>query len=67
MVVEDGARHRVERRQVEVVHAAADRAFVRGALRTGERVVTTGIHRLVPGQRVRVTGSGVAAAPPPPR
>ena len=32
----------------------SERAFVRGTLRDGDRVVTTGLHRLVPGQRVRV-------------
>jgi RND family efflux transporter MFP subunit len=51
----------VDRRQVEVIHAGADRVFVRGALRSGERVVTTGIHRLVPGQRVKVDASNLAA------
>lgn len=45
--------HRVERRELQLVHAEADRAFVRGTLRDGERVVATGLHRLVPGQRVR--------------
>ena len=44
----------LDRRQLEVLHAEADRAFVRGTLREGERVVASGVHRLVPGQRVRV-------------
>jgi multidrug efflux pump subunit AcrA (membrane-fusion protein) len=44
----------VERREVEVLHAESDRAFVRGTLRDGETVVATGLHRLVPGQRVSV-------------
>jgi len=44
---------RVERRELQLVHAEADRAFVRGTLRDGERIVSTGLHRIVPGQRVR--------------
>lgn len=62
VVLDDESGSRVDRRQVEVIHAASDRVFVRGALRTGERVVVTGIHRLVPGQRVRVSAADVAAA-----
>ncbi len=49
-VVNDGAR--VERRLVEVVHTESDRAFVRGTLANAERVVSTGVHRIVPGQQV---------------
>jgi len=44
---------RVERRELEVLHAESDRVFVRGTLRDGEEVVAAGLHRLVPGQRVR--------------
>jgi len=52
---------RVERRQVDLLHAEAERVFVRGTLRDGDRVVATGIHRLVPGQRVRPLAPGAAA------
>jgi multidrug efflux pump subunit AcrA (membrane-fusion protein) len=45
---------RVERRELQLLHVESDRAFVRGTLEDGERVVATGLHRLVPGQRVRV-------------
>jgi len=62
VVVDGEGAPSVERRQVEVVHAAADRVFVRGALRSGERVVTTGMHRLVPGQNVRVADFDQTAA-----
>ncbi len=44
---------RVSRRTLEVIHAEADRVFVRGTLTDGEWVVASGLHRLVPGQRVR--------------
>ncbi|MEM9744508.1 MAG: efflux RND transporter periplasmic adaptor subunit [Pseudomonadota bacterium] len=58
----------VERRLVEVLHTTAagrdQRVFVRGTLNDGDRVVAGGVHRLVPGQRVRVSspspGSGIA-------
>lgn len=56
---------RADRRQLEVIHTEADRAFVRGTLRDGEIVVWSGAHRLVPGQRVRrldAAGGGEPAA-----
>lgn len=43
---------RIERRQLMVLHTEADRVFVRGVLKDGDRVVSTGLHRLVPGQLV---------------
>lgn len=42
----------VERRLIEIVHSEADRVFVRGTLRTDDRVVATGVQRIVPGQVV---------------
>lgn len=39
-------------RLVEVVHSDGDRVFVRGTVDNGERYITGGISRLVPGQRV---------------
>lgn len=44
----------VERRTVEVVHTEEDRALVRGTVYPGDRIVVDGLHRVVPGQRVRV-------------
>lgn len=48
----------VERRLVEIIHAEANQAFVRGTLNPGERVVRTGVQRIVPGQRVDVMQAG---------
>lgn len=48
----------LERRIVEVLHTESDRVFVRGTLSEGERVVRTGVQRLVPGQRVEPVVSG---------
>ncbi len=42
----------LERRPVEVVHTEARRAFVQGLVNEGETIVTAGVHRLSPGQRV---------------
>ncbi|MEO1082662.1 MAG: efflux RND transporter periplasmic adaptor subunit [Acidobacteriota bacterium] len=50
-VPEGGA---VERRELEVLYEQADRVFVRGTLEDGDRVVRGGLHRLVPGQPVRI-------------
>jgi RND family efflux transporter MFP subunit len=41
-----------ERRLVEVLHVEADRAYVRGTLNAGERVIDAGVQRIVPGQVV---------------
>lgn len=51
----------VDRRQLEVLHTEADRVFVRGTLRDGERIVSGGVHRLVPGQKVRVVDDAALA------
>ena len=51
---EDPDAHVVERRELQLVHAEAERVFVRGTLRDGERVVATGLHRVVPGQKVHL-------------
>ena len=60
----DGTGWRVERAEVEVLHSETDRAFVRGTVAAADRVVEAGIHRLVPGQRVRPLAAGMAALPP---
>lgn len=44
--------YRIARRDLEVLHATTDRVYVRGTLHPGERVVTEGVHRIVPGQPV---------------
>jgi RND family efflux transporter MFP subunit len=51
------ADHRIDARPVEIVYQDGERAFVRGPLRAGERVVEDGLHRVVPGQWVRVPAS----------
>jgi RND family efflux transporter MFP subunit len=61
--VADGVSGRVDRRQVDVIHAENDRAFVRGTLQDGDRLIATGLHRLVPGQLVRAV-PGSEAGPP---
>lgn len=47
----------LERRLVEIVHSEEQRAYVRGTLQSNDRVVATGIQRLVPGQRVTDAGA----------
>ncbi len=45
-------RSRVERRIVEIIHSESERAYVRGTLENDDRIVRTGVQRLVPGQQV---------------
>lgn len=56
--VPDGliADHRIAPRPVEVIYQENERVFVRGSLVAGDRVVSVGLHRVVPGQLVRVLG-----------
>ncbi|NQV10937.1 MAG: HlyD family efflux transporter periplasmic adaptor subunit [Cyanobacteria bacterium] len=42
----------VGRRVVELVHSEAERSLVRGTLRSGDQVIRSGVHRVVPGQLV---------------
>ncbi len=46
---------RVERRDIEVLHTESNRVLVRGTLNSGDRVISSGTHRVVPGQLVRLT------------
>jgi hypothetical protein len=53
---------RLATRPLEVIYQDGDRVFVRGVLRPGERLVAGGLHRVVPGQRVRVIPEDEALA-----
>ena len=48
----------VEKRLVDVLHPEADRAFVRGALQSGDEMVLNGLHRLTAGMRVKPIRQG---------
>ena len=44
----------LSRQELQVLHTETNRVFVRGTLQDGDRVIAGGIHRLVPGQLVRI-------------
>ncbi|MBW3695839.1 efflux RND transporter periplasmic adaptor subunit [Vibrio sp. T187] len=44
----------VERRVVQVLFANNDSVYVKGGLESGDQVITTGLHKVVPGQPVQV-------------
>lgn len=48
----------VQREAVEVLNLDANRAFVTGTLEDGDRVLASGLHRVVPGQIVRLAARG---------
>ncbi|MEL7314682.1 MAG: efflux RND transporter periplasmic adaptor subunit, partial [Cyanobacteria bacterium J06559_3] len=50
-----GSLYTVGRRELEAIHTEGDRVLVRGTLQAGERVIASGIHRIVPGERVQVS------------
>ena len=52
---------RIAREAIEVIYTERNRVFVRGTLEPGDRVVVSGLHRVVPGQAVllaRTDGGG---------
>ena len=51
---EDGPSTRVRREEVHVLYAETDRAYVRGTLQSGDRIIINGLRRVVPGQHVLV-------------
>lgn len=44
----------VNRRDVELLQVETDRVLVRGTIEPGDRIVSAGVHRLAPGQPVRI-------------
>lgn len=52
-----GCTGRLAVRPLQLLYQEGDRVYVRGALAGGERLVATGLHRVVPGQLVRVSAS----------
>ena len=47
-----GDTYQVSRRDVEVLHTESERVLVRGLVKSGDRIVTRGTHRIVPDQQV---------------
>jgi len=52
---------KLQSRNVDVLYLTQDKAYIRGALENGERYLTTGLHRLVPGQLVTTAEATVTA------
>ncbi len=49
-----GDNYAASRRDVEVLHTEGDRSLVRGLLEEGDRIITSGTHRIVNGQAVQI-------------
>lgn len=49
---DDSSQPTIAARTVEVIHTDGDTAVVRGTIYEGDRIVTDGVHRIVPGQLV---------------
>lgn len=52
LVRDDAGSWALEPRVVETLRVEVDRAFVRGAVNDGDRIVSSGLQRVTPGQRV---------------
>ena len=57
VVTDDEGQHRVQRRDVEVLHTSGEQVVVRGTLQAGESIVAAGTHRLTHGQLVEVVST----------
>lgn len=57
VAVKQGDSWLVERRDIRVAYADKSAAYIHGALAADERVITSGVHKLVPGQAVRLADS----------
>ncbi|MBB1489611.1 efflux RND transporter periplasmic adaptor subunit [Oceanospirillum sediminis] len=44
----------LQSRNIQVLHATEDKAYISGAIQDGEQILSAGLHRLVPGQSVRI-------------
>lgn len=58
----ENGHYRVARASVELLHTLGDQAFVRGTLEPGGRLITSGTHRITPGQQVTVSEEVAHAA-----
>jgi len=57
MTVVDEGEPTIKAQAVEIVYANEDRAYVRGTFAEGEKLVSSGPHRVVSGQKVTVIGA----------
>lgn len=57
-LVEKDDAWRLEPRPVEILHSEDDRVFLTGAVEEGSLILSAGVHRVTPGQRVAPRGEG---------
>ncbi|MDQ7728904.1 efflux RND transporter periplasmic adaptor subunit [Halomonas sp. SpR8] len=55
--------YRVAQASVELLHSEGEQAFVRGTLAPGMRLITSGTHRITPGQQVTLSEEVANEAP----
>ncbi len=55
LVPQDNDLYRVEARDLQLRYSGEARAYVTGGLREGESIVADGVHKIVPGQLVRLS------------
>lgn len=52
----DNGAYRTSKRLVDILFTDGDRVFVRGSIEDGDRIIASGVARVVSGQRVRAVG-----------
>lgn len=61
VTAENQAVFQVEENVVEILHTQSDLVLVRGTLQPNQKVIVDGIHRIVPGQQVRISNGSLIA------
>lgn len=59
----ENGHYRVAQASVELLHSEGDEAFVRGTLAPGMRLITSGTHRITPGQQVTLSEEAAYESP----
>ncbi|TCI05340.1 efflux RND transporter periplasmic adaptor subunit [Corallincola luteus] len=54
VIAENDSQKVVESRSVEVIYSDSHRVYIQGALLEGEEIIVSGLHKVVPGQTVKV-------------
>jgi multidrug efflux pump subunit AcrA (membrane-fusion protein) len=56
LVPEDSGVHRVEKVEVSIIHTNGSKVVVTSALHDGDKIIRSGVHKVVPGMRVQLAG-----------
>ncbi|MGB6135638.1 MAG: efflux RND transporter periplasmic adaptor subunit [Shewanella sp.] len=62
LVKDDQNHYHVERRDVEIIYTNEQQAFINGAIKADEQIVSDGLHKIVVGQKVTLANTQLVGA-----